>query len=512
MNAEHPGGLFPSLSILADELAALGVPVTARIRDGHARFSGIRLYRGQPLLPGLLYLLSPESSRDFPVDEVPYLSVDTVPGAADHLCCPGAETMALLEQVQGLFDFFQRSANQINALIYQGASLDDLCELGEQILGNPLFIHDNWFLIIGRSHSSDVIMPRSGLPWELVPQWILDEFRVDVEYQKTYQHRHAALWRDYSRGDPYETIYVNIYDGDVYQGRLLLMSNGSPFRKRDYLVSELLAQQALVLIKAKRGVKPPGSRSTDDILWDILCGKRTESAEFSVFLNTLQWEKTDRFLCARIRRQEPIKTDAMEAVLHRELFLAIPGSYIMVISGQQCVVVNLTKTPLSMGEVRHALSPLCRDYYQYAGISSPVTGMQDLKVAYHQAGVALEQVFQRRDERWLLYFHDCALKYMMMQFSAPMQLSHLVAPQLMRLLEYDREKDGQYFETFRVYLEHERDIPRTAQALIIHRTTLQYRLKKIRALVEMDLDDPDTRLYLLLSLKILEEGKTLELQ
>lgn len=512
MNLHSNIGLKPTLPTLADDLTYMGVKVTSRIRNPHAGFSGIRLYRGQPTQPGLLYLLSPERSRGFPVDEIPYIAVTAIPGQADHLCCPGADPLELLEQIQSLFDFFQYAANAINSLIYRGASLDELCELGERLLENPVCIHDNWFLIIGRSSSSDIIMPRSGLPWELVPQWILDEFRVDVEYQKTYQHRSAALWRDYSRGNPRESIYVNIYDGEMYQGRLLLMNNGHPFRKRDYLVTELMARQALVLIKAKRGVKPPGTRSTDDILWDILCGKRTASAEFSVFLSTLQWEKTDRFLCARLRRQEPIKTDAMEAVLHRELFLAIPGSYIMVISGQQCVVVNLTKNPMSMAQVHHALAPLCRDYYQYAGISSPVVGMGELKIAYHQAGVALEQVFQYRDDRWILYFHDCALKYMMMQFSAPMQLSDLVAPQLRKLLEYDREKDGQYFETFRVYLENERDIPRTAQTLIIHRTTLQYRLKKIRTLVEMNLDDPDIRLYLLLSLKILEEGHTLELQ
>ena len=51
----------------------------------------------------------------------------------------------------------------------------------------------------------------------------------------------------------------------------------------------------------------------------------------------------------------------------------------------------------------------------------------------------------------------------------------------------------------------ERDIPGTSQALIIHRTTLLYRLKKIRSIIGLNLDDPETRLYLLLSLKMLEQ-------
>ena len=63
----------------------------------------------------------------------------------------------------------------------------------------------------------------------------------------------------------------------------------------------------------------------------------------------------------------------------------------------------------------------------------------------------------------------------------------------------------QYFETLRAYLLNERDIPKTAETLIIHRTTLLYRLKKIKSLLNVDLEDPWKRLYLTLSLWILEK-------
>lgn len=71
--------------------------------------------------------------------------------------------------------------------------------------------------------------------------------------------------------------------------------------------------------------------------------------------------------------------------------------------------------------------------------------------------------------------------------------------------DHDREKGTQYFETLRTYLLNERDIPKTSQALIIHRTTLLYRLKKIQPLLDVSLDDPWQRLYLLLSLWIMKK-------
>ena len=62
----------------------------------------------------------------------------------------------------------------------------------------------------------------------------------------------------------------------------------------------------------------------------------------------------------------------------------------------------------------------------------------------------------------------------------------------------------QYYETLRAYLYHERNIPQTAAALIIHRTTLTYRLEKLQELVPLRLDDIERRLYLLLSYYILD--------
>ena len=75
----------------------------------------------------------------------------------------------------------------------------------------------------------------------------------------------------------------------------------------------------------------------------------------------------------------------------------------------------------------------------------------------------------------------------------------------------DREKNTDYYHTLRVYLENERSIPRTSEALIIHRTTLQYRLEKIEQLTRLNLDSEDVRIYLMLSYKILNYVNTMHI-
>ena len=138
------------------------------------------------------------------------------------------------------------------------------------------------------------------------------------------------------------------------------------------------------------------------------------------------------------------------------------------------------------------------------GLSSPVNGLRELSIAYRQAGAALEQAFRLRSEKWVIPFSDCALEYLIGQLPPDMPLRHLVAPELIQLKAHDAEKDTQYFDTLSAYLLNERDIPRTSRALIIHRTTLLYRLRKLQAIAAMDLDDPAKRLQLLISLWILD--------
>ncbi|WP_382303668.1 PucR family transcriptional regulator [Herbiconiux sp. UC225_62] len=64
------------------------------------------------------------------------------------------------------------------------------------------------------------------------------------------------------------------------------------------------------------------------------------------------------------------------------------------------------------------------------------------------------------------------------------------------LVEHDRDHHSELVHTLSVYLDSGGNYDRTAQALTIHRSTLRYRLGRIRELSGRDLADPDTRLNL----------------
>ena len=495
--------LHPTLEILAEALCQSGIPCTLSPDPKGRRFRAVRLFTGESCREDVLYLLRPEDAPRFPGDRCAWVCARALTGGGLH--CPEGDIPRILTCLTDIFLSFQDMELEMDALVHRGGELQELCQLGARLLGKPICIHDDWFIITAMSSDLTRILPPEQIQSSnrmFIPRSIVEEFRYDEEYMETYTHRTTQLW-DNQPGTP-KCLYVNLWSGEVYRGRLLVLEDRRGFRKADYLIAQNLAHRAAQLIQLRRPGETGTYRSMDDVVFDLLSGERLDSADESLLLDTLNWGKQDKLVCICLQNQTASATLILEHVLHSDLFRTFPNSYILFEGSRQCIITNITRARLTLSDLRHRLSPLCRDYCLYAGISAPVCGLGELSTAYQQAEIALSQAFRLKNERWVIPFSDCALEYLMGTVQTPLPPLQLTSPELRLLMEQDARNGTQYFETLKTYLMLERDIPKTAEALIIHRTTLLYRLKKILSITGLTLDDPWKRLYLLLSLWILE--------
>ena len=69
------------------------------------------------------------------------------------------------------------------------------------------------------------------------------------------------------------------------------------------------------------------------------------------------------------------------------------------------------------------------------------------------------------------------------------------------LIDYDRARHTELVQTLTQYLQHGGGYQTTARVLCIHRSTLKYRLQRIRELTGLDLNDPETHFNLQLATK-----------
>ena len=127
-------------------------------------------------------------------------------------------------------------------------------------------------------------------------------------------------------------------------------------------------------------------------------------------------------------------------------------------------------------------------------LSLPFDDLRLLHTRYVQARFALERC---GDVPGVYRGEDFALAYLSAQpFNRQQALAH---PLLASLRAHDGQKGSALYETLYQYLIHERSLQKGAAALHVHKNTYAYRLERIRELWDVDLDDPATRLYLMIS-------------
>ena len=121
-----------------------------------------------------------------------------------------------------------------------------------------------------------------------------------------------------------------------------------------------------------------------------------------------------------------------------------------------------------------------------------------------QAGKAIEIGKQRNSVESFFAFSDYVLDYIIGHFTEEFSIHSICSEAVLKLISSDQEKNTDYLRTLRAYFDNNYQPTATANALFIHRSTLAYRLEKIAELTGADINDPDTRLYLQISMRLLE--------
>lgn len=74
------------------------------------------------------------------------------------------------------------------------------------------------------------------------------------------------------------------------------------------------------------------------------------------------------------------------------------------------------------------------------------------------------------------------------------------------LRRLDAAGRSDYIRSLRAFFDHAGDVPKAAEALLLHPNTLRYRLRRMQELTGLDLKDPTDRLVTELQLHILEHA------
>ncbi len=495
-----------SLQLIADEFDNLLWSFDMESRN-QARFFCFRVFTpGEIPEQDVLYVLREED--DFPCDLYPYLSIGSQPGLAEHICLHDRDFLEAVNELSRIFQRFRDFEAELNWILNHGGSLNDLCAAATAYLQNPVYIHDNVFAILALPCHVEGMLEldyNQDTGKYFIPLWLVEDFKFSEGYRDTLRQTRAAIWGTNHYPYHMRSLYVNIRDADYYRARLLVNELHVPLQPGDSLLVEYLAEYVLMILRRDDMSADQSQRDLIGTMRDLLTVGEADRRDLRVLLTALGWRERGRFMLVKLRSQSPEHAVTSSNVLRNSLSSTFVGTFLFFHERQLCMVVDMEAARLDQSFLRSKLAPFLRDSLMYAGLSLPVESILHLNTAYVQASYAVDLAARLRSHQWCMAFEDCALDYLLSHVETPTPLPLYLSSIPRFLRQYDQEHGSQYCPTLKCFLQNERSIPKTAAALIIHRTTLLYRLEKIAALTKLDLESESVRLYLLLSFHLSEE-------
>lgn len=504
------------MQILADAFSARYSSVFFYARMDRACLEGVRLYRSGQVPDGrYVYLADSQNPEIFDVMEEgqSWAIIGPEGFSGNPKKCTAiviqeeVELLEILEFTQNLFEKYEKWDRQIHEAFSMEYPLTEMLRASIPIFQNPIFVHDANSYILAWSHRAPGMLvwdkdQRTG--WNMVPLELIHDFKVDAEYQGTLVTREPCLFSAEQRG--YPILYKNLWNGNHYEGRICVDELETPILRGQYLAIGYLADLIVSYIKNSSLFRLSKRTDLAKFFQGYLDGSVQDQGQVLSYLNFLNWNRFDRYLYLRLESKgQDIRMLSSASVLgHIEA--QIPDGHTLIYQRGLTVIVNLSYSHTRVSDVVSRLSPFLREGLLEMGVSSEIYDFFQLRQGHLQAGAALELGHGGPSTSWCHHFEDYILEFLLKKGQESLLPELLCSNKLLLLKQYDEKNKTEFYFTLKVYLEKERNVLQTAKELFIHRSTLFYRLDRIRKIADVNLEDAKERLVLQISYYLLEEA------
>jgi len=394
----------------------------------------------------------------------------------------------VLNFVQRLFDRLDDWTQSLRQAAETGVEAEELLSRASEMLQNPVLLLDERGHIVAQSERVDATAIARFSDADKLQN-------IDLELNIVYKLGEAAL--------P-DALLVRLQSGEVLY-TLLCAANNRPLYASDEIVFESLAG-FLRLMLSQRTLRFGSYRQRREneaaavAFRSLLSQDRPEQITIDT-LNRLGWSENNEYAVLAI---EPIDGDLRAAqaddicdLLESSLdeccaFTILPVIVTVVRSG--LLESDALQNKLhSLAETRKLRIGVCESFL---GFSFFVLRLSQAKQAINHAA----------DFGGATRLSDFVEQEIAAQSISAFPKELICMRSILALATFDRSHGTNYLETTEQYVKNRFNAVKTAGELFIHRSTLLYRLERIKAQFGLDLDDKQIPLlHLLLSLQLVKD-------
>lgn len=376
-----------------------------------------------------------------------------------------------------------RGLERIAAAERTGCSLRQAIRLAEELVVNPVLLVDMQGRVLCAPERFQLMNERLSreIATGCLSPVMLRELRDQDVYDALSAH-YEANYRTLA-WDFYQYLYVPVRVRGLKVAHLIVQNCCTPFHWSSIRLVEALTRLLSAILDRQMDDGTDRSLLHGLLLSELLRAAPEQEPVLRERVCELGWREEPGMQLLCCRAESPAKQEQAFAIVDA-------------LSGVRWVVEGDTLWLLCYPELRQADIPArLAEFGLQAGASWPLDSLMALPYARAQA----ETAFQMGSGTLRPYGAVFARHVQQM---SPEELPHYVHPAAVKLLS-DRGGEGELLETLEAYLAGPDQPNEVAAALHIHRSTLFYRLNRIREACGVELSTGEERMNLLLSLRLL---------
>ena len=279
-------------------------------------------------------------------------------------------------------------------------------------------------------------------------------------------------------------------------GMLALIDPGRRASTTDVVALEHGATVLAVELARLRGLADTELRVGRELVHDLLTGTDDESAYLRAEALGYDLGLPHQVAVVEVSESSPAHEDVLHAArraLRRQqlpgLLGTMAGTAVMVTPGG-----GTDWEALRLAIVAELGGGRCR-----VGVGDPYPRPSQLARSLREARLALRLQKASSAEERTSVFADLDVLRLLASVDDLADVEGFVHKWLGTLADYDERKHTELVKTLTQYLQHGGGYEATSRALSVHRSTLKYRLQRIRELTGFDLGDPETHFNLQLA-------------
>lgn len=284
------------------------------------------------------------------------------------------------------------------------------------------------------------------------------------------------------RGDVLAVLVLIDPDGTASEHELVALEHGATVLAMELARLRSLAETEL--------------RVRRDLVEDLLAGTDEESALARAQALEYDLERWHRVVVVEGRGRADRGADLLLHAVRRAAGSTGAGSLLVSRTG---TVVLLANQDLDWEKLREAVLHELGGGRVRIGVGGSCGPVGDFPRSYREAQTALRIQAGSHGPDRVTVFDELGVYRLLSRLENTAEVERFVRDWLGALLDYDARKQSELVRTLSVYLERGGSYNATAEALVVHRSTLKYRLQRIRELSGHDVNDPDSRFNLQLA-------------